>query len=87
MVFGEKYVKEFGFFFGFILGNIVEDVKVDEIFEGWKSKTTGINNFDDLPDLAKKYINRISVLTNTKIDLVSTSPRREDTILINELFS
>ena len=60
---------------------------VYEIFEGWKSKTTGINNFDDLPDLAKKYINRISVLTNTKIDLVSTSPRREDTILINELFS
>ena len=60
---------------------------VYEIFDGWKSKTTGINNFDDLPDLAKKYINRISVLTNTKIDLVSTSPRREDTILINELFS
>ena len=58
-----------------------------ESFEGWKTTTTGISNFDDLPDLAKKYINRISTLTNTKIDLISTSPKREDTILINELFS
>ena len=67
-----------------------DQVKVEpvyEFFQGWKSKTTGINNFDNLPDLAKKYIERISTLTNTKIDLVSTSPKREDTILINTLFS
>ena len=57
-----------------------------ETFDGWKAQTTGINNFDDLPLLAKKYINRISELTETKIDLISTSPKREDTILINKLF-
>ena len=58
-----------------------------ESFEGWKSKTTGINSFKDLPILAQNYINRIVELTGTKIDLISTSPKREDTILINKLFN
>ena len=57
-----------------------------ESFEGWNSTTTGINDFEDLPEQAQKYVNRISELTKTKIDLVSTSPKREDTILINKLF-
>ena len=59
---------------------------VYESFEGWNSTTTGIDNFKDLPAQAQKYVNRISELTRTKIDLVSTSPKREDTILINKLF-
>ena len=58
-----------------------------ESFEGWKSKTTGVNSFEDLPILAQNYINRIVELTGTKIDLISTSPKREDTILINKLFN
>ena len=58
-----------------------------ESFEGWKSKTTGINSFKDLPILAQNYINRIVELTGTKVDLISTSPKREDTILINKLFN
>jgi len=57
-----------------------------ESFEGWNSTTTGIDSFKDLPAQAQKYVNRISELTKTKIDLVSTSPKREDTILINKLF-
>ena len=57
-----------------------------ESFEGWNSSTTGINDFKDLPEQAQKYVKRISELTNTKIDLISTSPKREDTILINKLF-
>ena len=61
-------------------------IPVYEIFKGWNSTTTGINDFKDLPELAQKYINRISELTDTKIDLISTSPKREDTILINKLF-
>ena len=58
-----------------------------ESFQGWKSITTGINSFEDLPILAQNYINRIVELTGTKIDLISTSPKREDTILINKLFN
>ena len=59
---------------------------VYESFKGWNSTTTGINDFKDLPERAQNYVNRISELTETKIDLVSTSPKREDTILINKLF-
>ena len=59
---------------------------VYESFKGWNSTTTGINDFKDLPEQAQKYVNRISELTETKIDLISTSPKREDTILINKLF-
>ena len=62
-------------------------VPIYESFEGWKSKTTGIDSFKDLPILAQNYINRIVELTGTKIDLISTSPKREDTILINKLFN
>ena len=58
-----------------------------EIFQGWNSTTTGISNFEDLPENARKYVNCISELTKTKIDLISTSPKREDTILINKLFN
>ncbi len=57
-----------------------------ESFEGWNSTTTGTNDFKDLPEQAQKYVKRISEMTNTKIDLISTSPKREDTILINKLF-
>ena len=59
---------------------------VYESFKGWNSTTTGIDDFKDLPEQAQKYVNRISELTETKIDLISTSPKREDTILINKLF-
>ena len=58
-----------------------------ESFEGWKSNTSGINCFEDLPILAQNYINRLVELTGTKFDLISTSPKREDTILINKLFN
>ena len=50
------------------------------------SNTTGVKSFDELPEHAKKYIGRIIELTQTNIDLISTSPKREDTILINKLF-
>ena len=58
-----------------------------ETFQGWNSTTTGISKFGDLPELAKTYVDQIAELTKTKIDLISTSPKREDTILINKLFN
>ncbi len=58
-----------------------------ETFKGWQSNTTGIKELEKLPQGAQDYISLISKLTKTKIDLVSTSPRREDTILINKIFN
>ena len=58
-----------------------------ETFKGWQSNTTGIKELEKLPQGAQDYISLISKLTKTKIDLVSTSPKREDTILINKIFN
>ena len=59
---------------------------VYKTFDGWKKSTKGIRNLKDLPDNAKKYIYAIEDFTNTKILTISTSPEREDTILIENPF-
>ena len=62
-------------------------IPIYETFKGWQSNTTGIKELEKLPQGAQDYISLISKLTKTKIDLVSTSPKREDTILINKIFN
>ena len=56
-------------------------------FEGWKSKTQGIKKFDDLPEKAKIYVKAIEEFIETKISGISTSPEREDTILLMNPFN
>ena len=55
-------------------------------FPGWKTSTKGIKNIDELPDNAKNYIFSVEDFIETKISSVSTSPEREDTILIENHF-
>jgi len=57
-----------------------------KIFDGWKSSTKGIKNFDSLPENAKKYIYAVEDFVGTKISSISTSPEREDTILLENPF-
>ncbi len=59
---------------------------VYKIFPGWKSSTKGIKNIDELPENAKKYIYAVEDFIQTKISSISTSPEREDTILIENPF-
>jgi len=56
------------------------------IFDGWKSSTNGIKNINDLPDNAKKYIFAIEDFIGAKISSISTSPERDDTILVENPF-
>ena len=55
-------------------------------FPGWKTSTSGIKNIDDLPDNAKKYIFALEDFIGAKISSISTSPERDDTILIENPF-
>ena len=55
-------------------------------FEGWNQSTKGIKDFDKLPDNAKKYVTSLENFVETKISSISTSPEREDTILIENPF-
>ena len=55
-------------------------------FQGWKSSTNGIKEFDKLPERAKNYVKELEKFIETKISSISTSPERKDTILIEDPF-
>jgi adenylosuccinate synthase len=57
-----------------------------EAFEGWSESTAGARSWAQLPAQAIKYIRRIEELTECPVALVSTSPEREDTILVKDPF-
>ena len=55
-------------------------------FKGWQSTTKGIKSFEELPRLAKTYVKELEKFIETKISSISTSPERNDTILIEDPF-
>ena len=55
-------------------------------FPGWKTSTQGIKNIEALPENAKNYIHALEAFVGTKISSISTSPEREDTILLENPF-
>ena len=59
---------------------------VYKIFPGWKTSTKGIKNIEALPENAKNYIYAVEDFIGSKISSISTSPEREDTILIENPF-
>ena len=59
---------------------------VYKTFKGWKCSTKGIKDFDKLPQEAKNYVKELEKFVETKVSSISTSPEREDTILIESPF-
>lgn len=57
-----------------------------ETLEGWSESTFGARSWVDLPATAIKYIRRIEELIGTPVAMLSTSPEREDTILVQDPF-
>ncbi|CAN5416562.1 adenylosuccinate synthase [soil metagenome] len=64
-----------------------EVVPVYETMPGWSETTAGARSWVDLPAQAIKYIRRIEELIHCPVALVSTSPEREDTILVRDPFA
>ena len=62
-------------------------IPIYKTFKGWKSSTKGIKNFNDLPTNAKNYVSELGKFIETKISSISTSPERNDTILIEDPFN
>lgn len=62
-------------------------VPVYEDMPGWSERTEGARSWADLPANAIKYIRRVEELIGCPVALVSTSPEREDTILVTDPFS
>ena len=57
-----------------------------EEMEGWSESTEGAKSWNDLPANAIKYVKRIEELIECPVALLSTSPKREDTILVTDPF-
>jgi adenylosuccinate synthase len=61
-------------------------VPVYEALKGWKESTRGARSWAELPANAIKYVRRIEELIGAPVALLSTSPEREDTILVRDPF-
>ena len=59
---------------------------VYETMKGWSDSTAGARSWNDLPGEAVKYVRRIEELIQCPVSMVSTSPEREDTILVTDPF-
>jgi len=60
---------------------------VYETLEGWSESTEGARSWADLPGAAIKYVRRIEELIQCHVALLSTSPERDDTILVTDPFA
>ncbi|MCZ9870750.1 adenylosuccinate synthase [Brachyspira hyodysenteriae] len=59
---------------------------VYEEFEGWKTSTRDIREYDKLPENAKKYLKRLSEVIETDISIVSVGAGRDETIIVKKIF-
>ena len=59
---------------------------VYETMEGWQDSTAGARTWNDLPAQAVKYVRHLEELIGAPVALLSTSPEREDTILVHDPF-
>jgi adenylosuccinate synthase len=67
-----------------------EQARVEPIYEemdGWQDSTAGARTWNDLPAQAVKYLRHVEELIGAPVSLLSTSPERDDTILVNDPFT
>ena len=68
-----------------IEANIIKPIY--EEMPGWSDSTEGARSWNDLPANAIKYVKRVEELIDCPVALLSTSPEREDTILVTDPFA
>src|SRR5579864_288045 len=62
---------------------------VEPVYEelpGWRESTAGITDYEALPDNARRYLERLQVLADVPVDLISTGPERSETIVLRHPF-
>ncbi|MEK6300439.1 MAG: adenylosuccinate synthase [Acidobacteriota bacterium] len=60
---------------------LAECEPVYETLPGWKTKTSGVTEYDDLPATARDYVSRVEELCGTVVGMISTGPERTETII------
>ncbi len=81
--YGDQILSEFP-----ISQEVLESCKpVYEEMPGWPEDISGVRSFEELPQAARNYLNRIKELTGVDLFLVAVGPRRDETIVLQEAFS
>ncbi|MDD3839445.1 MAG: adenylosuccinate synthase [Clostridia bacterium] len=78
---GDKIIEDFPA----SLETLAQCEPVYQEMDGWTEDITGVTDFDQLPENAKKYVNRIEELSGSKISIVSVGPERKQTIVRHEI--
>ncbi len=69
--------------------SVAELARCEPVYEelpGWKTDISGIRRFEDLPVEARKYVERLEGLLDCPASIISVGERREQTIMVSELF-
>ena len=61
---------------------IARCVPVYETLDGWTDSTVGVTQYENLPVNARLYLQRIEQVTGVPVDMISTSPNRDHTIMM-----
>ncbi|SFW37793.1 adenylosuccinate synthase [Selenomonas ruminantium] len=61
---------------------LAEVEPVYETFEGWNTDISKVRKYEDLPENAKKYLERMAAVTGIKLGIVSVGPNRDETIVL-----
>jgi len=75
--------------FDYLPADSNDQARIEPVYEtlsGWRETTHGARSWADLPATAIKYIRRIEELIGAPVALLSTSPKREDTIMVRDPF-
>jgi adenylosuccinate synthase len=68
------------------LNELTQCVPVYERVPGWRTQTAGIRTWQGLPEQAKRFLERLSELTEVSVDIISTGPDRDDTLVVRHPF-
>jgi len=70
-----------------LAADVLEDcTPVYEDMPGWKESTVGVKDYDSLPEAACAYLKRIEEISGVPVDIISTGPDREETIVLRNPF-
>lgn len=64
-----------------VVDRFAECQPIYEEWEGWQASTVGVTQYDELPEKARAYLARIEELAGVPVDIISTGPDREQTII------
>ena len=82
---GYKFNGDIIDYFPASLEDLAECEPVYEEFEGWGEEVANARTYEELPENAKKYLEKIEEFTGVKIAIVSVGPRRDQTMMISDI--